>query len=59
MTPRRRPAPRGTTIIELMIAMLILTVGLIGMWRMHIVGITSTAAGRRLWPTVYCGIACS
>ena len=42
-----RPSPRGSSLIELMIAMAVLAVGLLAMWHLHVVGITSTAAGRR------------
>ncbi len=44
----RSPRPaRGSTLIELMIAMAVLAVGLLAMWNLHMVGLTSTAAGRR------------
>jgi prepilin-type N-terminal cleavage/methylation domain-containing protein len=35
------------TLIELMIAMAILSLGLLAMWQLHVVGITSNAAARR------------
>jgi prepilin-type N-terminal cleavage/methylation domain-containing protein len=41
-----KPA-RGMTLIEVMVAMTVLAVGLVAMWKMHVIGITSTAAGRR------------
>ncbi len=47
MARRPRPRPRGSTLIELMIAMAVLAVGLLAMWRLHVVGLTSNAAGRR------------
>ena len=37
----------GSSLIEVMIAMAVLTVGLLAMWHLHMVGITATAAGRR------------
>ena len=37
----------GSTLIEVMIAMAVLAVGLLAMWQLHVVGITSTAAARR------------
>ncbi len=45
----RRPIPpaRGAMLIELMIAMAVLAVGMLAMWHLHMVGLTSTAAGRR------------
>ncbi len=46
MRPNRR-ADRGTSLIELMIAMAVLTIGLLAMWRLHMVGITANAAARR------------
>lgn len=45
-----RPVPRsphGSSLIEVMIAMAVMAVGLLAMWNLHMVGITSTAAGRR------------
>jgi hypothetical protein len=49
--PPSRPAPprraSGSSLIELMIAMAVLAVGLLAMWHLHVLGITSTAAGRR------------
>ncbi len=46
--PRRPVSPaRGSTLIELMIAMAVLVVGLLAMWSLHMVGLTSTSAGRR------------
>ncbi len=47
MARSRRPPPRGSTLIELMIAMAVLSVGLLAMWNLHVVGLTSNAAGRR------------
>lgn len=44
--PRPRPQ-RGASLIELMIAMAVIAVGLLAMWNLHMVGLTSTAAGRR------------
>ncbi len=41
------PRAGGTSLIEVMIAMAVLAVGLLAMWHLHVVGITSTAAGRR------------
>jgi prepilin-type N-terminal cleavage/methylation domain-containing protein len=38
---------RGVSLIEVMIAMAVLTVGLLAMWNLHVIGLTSTAAGRR------------
>lgn len=38
---------RGMTLIEVMIAMAILAIGLLAMWQLHVVGITSNAAARR------------
>ncbi len=38
---------RGVSLIEVMIAMGVLAVGLLALWRLHMVGLTSTAAGRR------------
>jgi prepilin-type N-terminal cleavage/methylation domain-containing protein len=35
------------TLIELMIAMAIISIGLLAMWQLHVVGITSNAAARR------------
>lgn len=52
--PRPRP-PRGVSLIELMIAMAVIAVGLLAMWNLHVVGLTSTAAGRR--HTVAVGLA--
>ncbi len=49
--PRRERAPlrsaNGSTLIELMIALGVLAVGLLAMWHLHVLGLTSTAAGRR------------
>ncbi len=42
-----RPRPRGSSLIELMIAMAVIAVGLLAMWHLHVLGMTSTAAGRR------------
>jgi prepilin-type N-terminal cleavage/methylation domain-containing protein len=42
-----RPPPRGFSILELMIAMAVIAFGLLAMWRLHVIGITSTAAARR------------
>lgn len=42
-----RPSPRGSSLIELMIAMAVIAVGLLAMWHLHVLGITSNAAGRR------------
>lgn len=47
MIPPRSGTPRGSTLIELMIAMAVIAVGLLAMWHLHVVGITSNAAGRR------------
>ncbi len=47
MPPRRTSPARGASLIEVMIAMSVLAVGLLAMWRLHMVGLTSTAAGRR------------
>lgn len=47
MRSPKHPRARGVTLIEMMIAMAILSVGLLSMWKMHILGITSTAAARR------------
>ncbi len=44
--PSRLP-PRGSSLIELMIAMAVMAVGLLAMWHLHVLGITSNAAGRR------------
>ena len=35
------------SLIELMIAMAIISIGLLAMWHLHVVGISSNAAGRR------------
>jgi Tfp pilus assembly protein PilV len=53
--PHLRKPARGTSLIEVMIAMGVLAVGLLAMWNLHMVGLTSTAAGRR--QTVATGIA--
>ncbi len=53
--PRRPPGPpppplrraSGSSLVELMIAMAVIAVGLLAMWHLHVLGITSTAAGRR------------
>ncbi len=50
--PLRRPSPplrraSGSSLIELMIAMAVIAVGLLAMWHLHVLGLTSTAAGRR------------
>ncbi len=42
-----RPSPRGSSLIELMIAMAVIAVGMLAMWHLHVLGITSNAAGRR------------
>jgi prepilin-type N-terminal cleavage/methylation domain-containing protein len=47
MARRPPPNPRGVSLIELMIAMAVIAVGLLAMWNLHVVGLTSTAAGRR------------
>lgn len=47
MARTHSPPARGVSLIEMMIAMAIITVGLLAMWNLHMVGITSTAAGRR------------
>ncbi len=39
--------PRGTSLIELMIAMAVIAVGLLAMWHLHVLGLTSNSAGRR------------
>jgi prepilin-type N-terminal cleavage/methylation domain-containing protein len=44
---RQRTPARGTSLIEVMIALAILAVGLLAMWNLHMVGLTSTASGRR------------
>jgi prepilin-type N-terminal cleavage/methylation domain-containing protein len=43
----RPPSHRGFSLIELMIAMAVLTVGMLAMWHLHVFGLTATAAGRR------------
>jgi type IV pilus assembly protein PilV len=46
---RRRPHPRGqrgTTLLEAMVALAILAVGLLGMMKLQIIGITSNAGAR-------------
>jgi len=44
----RRPTPkRGSSLLEVMIAMAVLSVGMLAMWHMHVFGLSSTAAGRR------------
>lgn len=43
---QRLPA-RGVSLVELMIAMAVLAVGLLAMWHLHVIGISSNAAGRR------------
>jgi type IV pilus assembly protein PilV len=45
-TPQRARAPSGLTLLELMIALSILLVGLLGMMHMQIIGITSNNGGR-------------
>jgi prepilin-type N-terminal cleavage/methylation domain-containing protein len=45
--PSPRTSQRGSSLIELMIAMAVLAVGLLAMWHLHVLGLTSTAAGRR------------
>jgi prepilin-type N-terminal cleavage/methylation domain-containing protein len=40
-------AQRGVTLLEVMIAMTILAVGLLAMWQLHVIGLTSNAAARR------------
>jgi prepilin-type N-terminal cleavage/methylation domain-containing protein len=45
-TPSRRPQ-RGVTLLELIIAMAVLSFGLLAMSRLHVVGLTSNAAARR------------
>lgn len=40
-------AARGVTLLEVMIAMAVLAVGLLAMWRLHVFGLTSNAAARR------------
>lgn len=48
MAPRAQsPTARGLSLIELMIAMAIISIGLLAMWHLHMVGISSNAAGRR------------
>lgn len=47
MRTPKHSRPFGVTLIEMMIAMAILSIGLLSMWKMHILGITSTAAARR------------
>lgn len=47
MIPARTPTARGTSLIETMIAMTIMSIGLLGMWQMHVIGLGSTASGRR------------
>ena len=42
-----RPPARGVSLLETMIAMAVLTFGLLAMWNLHMYGIGSTAAGRR------------
>lgn len=55
MARRRPPQPRGISLIEMMIALGVLTVGMLAMWHLHVVGITSNAAGRR--HTIATGLA--
>jgi prepilin-type N-terminal cleavage/methylation domain-containing protein len=38
---------RGVTLLEVMIAMTVLAIGLLAMWQLHVVGLTSNAAARR------------
>lgn len=46
--PRTSPrSSHGSSLIELMIAMAVIAVGLLAMWHLHVLGLTSTAAGRR------------
>ncbi len=45
--PRPRRPARGSSLVELMIAMAVIAVGLLAMWHLHVLGITSNAAGRR------------
>lgn len=42
----RRPAPRGSTLIEAMIALSILAFGILGMMQLQLLGITSNAGAR-------------
>ncbi len=42
-----RPPPRGSSLIELMIAMAVIAVGLLAMWHLHVLGLTSNASARR------------
>lgn len=42
-----RPTPRGSSLIELMIAMAVIAVGMLAMWHLHVLGLTSNAAARR------------
>lgn len=53
--PHPRKRARGTSLIEVMIAMGVLAVGLLAMWNLHMVGLGSTAAGRR--HTIATGVA--
>jgi prepilin-type N-terminal cleavage/methylation domain-containing protein len=46
MTTPRAPH-RGFSILEVMLALAVLTVGILGMWHLHVFGLTSTAAARR------------
>jgi prepilin-type N-terminal cleavage/methylation domain-containing protein len=50
----QKPA-RGSSLIEVMIALAVLAVGLLAMWHLHMVGLSSTGAGRR--HTVATGVA--
>lgn len=47
MPSRTRCSARGVSLIEVMVAMGVLAVGLLAMWNLHVIGLTSTAAGRR------------
>jgi hypothetical protein len=45
--PRRPARARGVSLLEVMIALGVLTVGLLAMWHLHMIGVGSTSAARR------------
>lgn len=47
MTSPSRSPQHGFALIEVMVAMGVLAVGLLAMWHLHMIGLTSTSAGRR------------
>ena len=46
MTPLPLRAARGASLIEVMVALVVLLIGLLGMLRLHVVGLRANAGGR-------------